>query len=1133
MKKLIVVFLSLIYLSCVAYEACAGFFTWRYREHATDCTSLTDGKSTDACYEIDDESLYKCQPTSGDCDTPEEWVLINGASGSGDVVGPASSTDNAIARYDSTTGKLLQNSTVILDDSGNISGVNNLTATNAIILDSPTDAIISVDRGSNGSNHNAAFDFSTAGVTKYRFGMLDEHNNSDAFITLNDASGNVMFDVEDKGTYGRFSSGDLIASVNVGIGATSFGTNADKVLGIANGTIPASSPADMVQVYAQDVSVSTGYAAETAFYTMDDNAASTTVTDSSGNSYTGTNAANTNTKSVAGKISTALSYNGTSDRTAISDTSALRPQAGNASISAWVDLPNSNQFGPILCKRLTSGAFTNFNLAVTGSTFATSGKRIGISLAGSNGGSRTTITNADVADGNPHHVAVTWNATTGTITIYIDGSAVAATSSSSGSWPTIDNTDTMYIGNNNGTAYLTADYVDDVRFFVGTAISATQVSYLYNSGNGRSTASPTTSTSSQLKVMAEDGSVTTLSNNASFPGTVTATGAITTSSTVSATGANLSALTASEIVATDAAKNLQSLAVATWPSLTELSYLKGVTSAVQTQLNAKQPLDSDLTTIAGLTATTDNFIQSKSSAWSSRTPTQVTADLIAFVGDSGSGGTKGLVPAPATGDAAAGKYLKADGTWAVPPGGGVVDFIDLGDVPSSYTGEANKYVVVNGTEDGLVFTSTATGLVGADTRMVYFNGTDNPEETPYAGYDDSANALVLGGSGVAGWLTSYIDSGTTVALNIYPQDATANDATGAAVTVAAGKAGTSVGVYTTGGLLTVKGGDGHTGTTSHGGGIIVKGGNGDGSDGNAGIVTLGGSTRNGTGSLPYVYAVDPMVVGAGGAISNMLHVYDSKQDTFAGATLTNAASPSGYTQSVGIQYYMPSAASSPSWKTILSNPYYDTYQWEVLNGSLIVFSVDESGTATITNDLIISGDSITINTATLNFPSSNAAGFAQNDGSGNITWASSATSPAGSNYDIQFNNSGSFGAISTATGYLNWTGSAWSFNSVFVPPSNASGYLKNDGSGNFSWDNPTASAAGSNNDIQINSSGSLGNISTSTGFLNWNGSSWNFNAVPATGVISGTTLTFDATNSGSVTSLTINNDGQITSYSTL
>ena len=51
----------------------------------------------------------------------------------------------------------------------------------------------------------------------------------------------------------------------------------------------------------------------------------------------------------------------------------------------------------------------------------------------------------------------------------------------------------------------------------------------------------------------------------------------------------LSGLTASELVATDADKKLQSLAVATYPSLTEISYIKGLTSAIQTQLNGKAP----------------------------------------------------------------------------------------------------------------------------------------------------------------------------------------------------------------------------------------------------------------------------------------------------------------------------------------------------------------------------------------------------------------------------------------------------------------------------------------------------------------------------------------------------------------
>jgi hypothetical protein len=49
----------------------------------------------------------------------------------------------------------------------------------------------------------------------------------------------------------------------------------------------------------------------------------------------------------------------------------------------------------------------------------------------------------------------------------------------------------------------------------------------------------------------------------------------------------LDSLTASRILATDGSKAVQSLDTATYPSLTELSYVKGVTSAIQTQINSK------------------------------------------------------------------------------------------------------------------------------------------------------------------------------------------------------------------------------------------------------------------------------------------------------------------------------------------------------------------------------------------------------------------------------------------------------------------------------------------------------------------------------------------------------------------
>ncbi len=43
---------------------------------------------------------------------------------------------------------------------------------------------------------------------------------------------------------------------NLGIGVTAFGTNADLAIGIANGTAPTSSPANMVQLWAEDISAS-------------------------------------------------------------------------------------------------------------------------------------------------------------------------------------------------------------------------------------------------------------------------------------------------------------------------------------------------------------------------------------------------------------------------------------------------------------------------------------------------------------------------------------------------------------------------------------------------------------------------------------------------------------------------------------------------------------------------------------------------------------------------------------------------------------------------------------------------------------------------------------------------------------
>ena len=51
---------------------------------------------------------------------PNQTINATGGSGGGDVSGPASSTDNAVARFDLTTGKIIQNSGVIINDSGEV-----------------------------------------------------------------------------------------------------------------------------------------------------------------------------------------------------------------------------------------------------------------------------------------------------------------------------------------------------------------------------------------------------------------------------------------------------------------------------------------------------------------------------------------------------------------------------------------------------------------------------------------------------------------------------------------------------------------------------------------------------------------------------------------------------------------------------------------------------------------------------------------------------------------------------------------------------------------------------------------------------------------------------------------------------
>lgn len=60
------------------------------------------------------------------CTATNTWTALAAGAGSGDFVGPASSTDNAVVRFDGTGGKTGQNSVVLIGDTGNFTGVGTL-----------------------------------------------------------------------------------------------------------------------------------------------------------------------------------------------------------------------------------------------------------------------------------------------------------------------------------------------------------------------------------------------------------------------------------------------------------------------------------------------------------------------------------------------------------------------------------------------------------------------------------------------------------------------------------------------------------------------------------------------------------------------------------------------------------------------------------------------------------------------------------------------------------------------------------------------------------------------------------------------------------------------------------------------
>ena len=199
-------------------------------------------------------------------------------------------------------------------------------------------------------------------------------------------------------------------------------------------------------------------------------------------------------------------------------------------------------------------------------------------------------------------------------------------------------------------------------------------------------------------------------------------------------------------------------------TVTELNYVDGVTSNIQTQLDALQASDADLTAIAGLSNADGNFIVGNGTTWVAESGATARAslgltigtDVLAYDSNLQSFVTTFTVP---TSDGTSGQALITDGA-------GTISFGDVDALPSQ-TGNSGYYLTTDGTTaswDNLTDDPTFTGTVTVNSTealklpagttaerptaaqgQIRYNTTDSQFE----GYNGSSWDAIGGGASFA------------------------------------------------------------------------------------------------------------------------------------------------------------------------------------------------------------------------------------------------------------------------------------------------------------------------------------------------------------------------------------------------
>ena len=208
-------------------------------------------------------------------------------------------------------------------------------------------------------------------------------------------------------------------------------------------------------------------------YKMNDSAGQTVVEDSAGNN-TGTSA--NNVTSVTGKISSAISFNGTNDTIQIAedDASLSFGNASDFSVIAWIKTSNDGDNIQAIC-----------NYDAAGFYYMRKNNTNKMEFTVGDGTNTVTATSNDVLNDDVLHQVIATCDRDGDLTLYVDG--VAQTSGigivDMSAVGDINNSDYLYLGSLDNTSQWWEGTLDDVRIY-NKVLSAVEVSQLYNDGNG-------------------------------------------------------------------------------------------------------------------------------------------------------------------------------------------------------------------------------------------------------------------------------------------------------------------------------------------------------------------------------------------------------------------------------------------------------------------------------------------------------------------------------------------------------------------------------------------------------------------------------------------------------------------------